>query len=249
MNEGEGGPVVALVPARGGSKGVPGKNIRPLGGFPVIAWSIVAARLCPAIDRVIVSTDSPEIAAVARRFGAETPFLRPAELASDTAGDRDVILHLLRWLQSAEGAAPPLVVHLRPTTPLRDPVEIARAVAALRAAPLATALRSAHALPEPPQKMFGVDDGLFVGLFPHDPRPEYYNLPRQVFPPAYLPNGYVDVVRGDFVLSGEALHGPRILAHVTPPAIEIDTMEDLDRLEYILERRGHPLLEHLRNFV
>lgn len=240
---------LALIPARGGSKGVPGKNIRPLGGFPVIAWSIVAARLCPGIDRVIVSTDSPEIAAVARRFGAETPFLRPAELATDAAGDRGVVLHLLRWLQSAEGTFPSLVVHLRPTTPLRDPLEIARAVAALNAAPQATALRSAHALPEPPQKMFGVDDGLFVGLFPHDLRPEYYNLPRQAFPPAYLPNGYVDVLRSDFVLSNDALHGPRILAHVTPPATEIDAMEDLDRLEYILERRGHPLLEHLRNFA
>lgn len=232
---------LAVIPARGGSKGVPGKNIRPLGGHPLITWSIVAARLCPAVERVIVSTDSPEIAEVARACGAEVPFLRPAEFATDTATDRVVFLHLLDWLERNEGTLPDRLVHLRPTTPLRDPADIADALSRLAARPDATALRSAHALPEPPQKMFGIEDGLFTGLFPQDPRPEYYNLPRQAFPPAYLPNGYVDVLRTEVVRNGPGLHGPRILAYPTPVAVEVDTLDDLDRLEYMLERHGHPL--------
>lgn len=239
--------VLALVPARDGSKGVPGKNIRPVAGFPLIAYSIAAGVLAQRVTRTIVTTDSPEIAEVSRRFGAEVPFLRPADLASDSAPDRGFIIHALGWLEREEGWRPDLIVHLRPTTPLRDPALVDAAVEALLNDPQATSLRSAHELPEPPQKMFGIGaEGYFEGLFPHDPRPEYYNLPRQVFPPAYHPNGYVDVMRTDFVRAGDKLHGPRILGFVTPPAIEIDTPDDMDLLQFRAERWSGPVLDHLR---
>lgn len=239
------GRTIAIIPARAGSKGVPGKNIRPLGGHPLIAWAVAAARLCPAIQRVIVSTDSPRIADIARAAGAEVPFLRPAEWATDTATDLEVMTHALQWLGSREGGVPELVVHLRPTTPLREPAAVAEAVRALAGAPAATALRSVHALPEPPQKMFAIHGGYLGGLFPHDPRPEYYNLPRQDFPAAYQPNGVVDVLRSETVFSGAGLHGGRMLAFPTAPAVEVDTPEDIERLEFQLARHGHPLLETL----
>ena len=115
--------VVALIPARGGSKGVPKKNIAPLGGHPLIAYSIAAAARCPDIARVIVSTDAPDIAECARAYGAETPFLRPAPLAQDGSTDLDVVVHALEWLAAHEGLRPELLVLLRPTTPLRDPAQ------------------------------------------------------------------------------------------------------------------------------
>lgn len=239
--------VLALVPARGGSKGVPGKNVRPVEGFPLIAYSIAAARLAKRVDRTIVTTDDPGIAEAARRFGAEVPFMRPAELAGDKSPDRGFVVHALEWLEREEGWVPDLVAHLRPTTPLRDPAVIDAAIAALLEDPRATSLRSAHELPEPPQKMFGIGpEGWFEGLFPHDPRPEYYNLPRQTFPPAYHPNGYVDILRSAFVRSGESLHGPRIKAFVTETTVEIDTAADLELLEFRVRRWSSPVMDHLR---
>jgi len=237
--------VLALIPARGGSKGVPGKNIARLGGHPLIAYSIEAARQSKTVERIIVSTDSPEIAAVARAYGAETPFLRPAELAADASPDRDFLVHALDWLAANEGAEPELILHLRPTTPLRDPALIDAAIGALSARTQASSLRSAHPLSEPPQKMLGIEDGFFTGLFPHETRPDYPNLPRQAFPQAYQPNGYADVLRTSQIRGHASIHGPRILGFVTPFAAEIDSPRDLEFLEFLIERKGHPLLDAL----
>jgi hypothetical protein len=102
-----------------------------------------------------------------------------------------------------------------------------------------------HQLPEPPQKMLGIEDGLLGGLFPHDTRPEYYNLPRQSFPPAYWPNGYVDAIRPRTVRGGGGLYGSAVLAFVTPTTVEVDTPDDLNYLRYTVEHNGHPLLKEL----
>jgi len=237
--------VFAVIPARGGSKGVPGKNLKAVGGYPLIAYSLAAAELCPGIDRAIVSTDSTEIAGIARGFGAEVPFLRPAEFARDQSPDIDFVLHLVEWLREQEGIVPEYLVNLRPTTPLRDPALIEAAIGSIRSKENATSLRSVHPLAEPPQKMMGIADGFLTGLFPGDPRPEYFNLPRQAFPPAYHPNGYVDIYLPRLVMETRALHGPRILGFVTPATVEIDTPEDIAYLECLMERSGHPLLEYL----
>src|SRR5512138_4044098 len=108
---------LALIPARGGSKGIPRKNIRNFAGYPLIAWSIAAAKQSSCVRRVIVSTDDPEIAAVAREHGAETPFLRPAELAQDNTTDLPVFEHALAWLEEKEAYRPDIVIQLRPTSP------------------------------------------------------------------------------------------------------------------------------------
>ena len=107
--------VLAVIPARGGSKGLPRKNIREFAGFPLIAYSIAAGLGAECVTRTIVSTDDEEIAAVARQYGAETPFLRPAELAQDNTTDLPVFQHALRWLDEHEGYQPEVVVQLRPT--------------------------------------------------------------------------------------------------------------------------------------
>ncbi len=237
--------VCALIPARGGSKGVPGKNIRLLGGHPLIAYSVVAAKLCSAIDRVVVTTDSDEIASICERYGAEAPFRRPAPIAGDRSTDLEYVEHFLDWADQNEGA-PELVVQLRPTTPFRDPILMAEAIEGLQKTPSATSVRSGHELPESPHKMLQVVDGYFTGFFPDDPRPEYYNLPRQTFPKAYQPNGYIDILRTLFVREARALYGPQMMACVTPYAAEVDLPEDFDRLEFELERNPQPYHRLLR---
>jgi CMP-N-acetylneuraminic acid synthetase len=238
--------VIAIIPARGGSKGVVGKNIRPLGGYPLIAWSIAAARLTPEIDRVVISTDAEHIAELGRNYGAEVPFMRPPELAGDRSPDRDFVIHALDWFRDKEGKEPDFLVHLRPTTPLRDPKAVGEAVRMMEADAGATALRSAHALAESPHKMLQVVDGYLTGFFPDDPRPEYYNMPRQNFPTAYQPDGYVDILRSSFVRSGASLHGTRMLAYVTPFTVEVDRPEDFDHLEFKLGREPSAVHDYLR---
>src|SRR5512145_3318540 len=111
--------VLAIIPARGGSKGIPRKNIRNFAGWPLIAWSIAAAQQAESVTRLLVSTDDEEIAAVARQYGAETPFLRPAEFAQDATTDLPVFEHALKWLAEHENYRPDVVVQLRPTSPIR----------------------------------------------------------------------------------------------------------------------------------
>lgn len=237
----------SIIQARGGSKGVPGKNTKLLGGFPLIAYSIAASKLSKLIQRTIVSTNSEEIAELARRYGAETPFLRPAEFAQDNSTDLNVFAHTVGWLEENESDLPDLLVQLRPTTPLRDPVLIDAAIEKIKNEPDADSLRSAHKLAEPPQKMLQVGmAGFWTGFFPHDTRPEYWNLPRQNFPDAYHPNGYVDIVRPDFIKKNPGLFfGDKILSFTTPFTVEIDRPEDFEYLDYNFKKQPGPLYEYL----
>ena len=239
---------ISIIPARAGSKGIPGKNIKLLGGYPLIAYSIIASKLSVMIDRTIVSTDSREIADIALSYGAEVPFLRPAEISGDKSTDLEFIQHTISWLEKKEGQVPDFLVLLRPTTPLRRPEEMESAIIYLEKYFNATSLRSAHSLPEPPQKMFKIDkEGYFRGFFPRDPRPEYFNMPRQSFPVAYQPNGYVDVIKTETVRRGD-LWGSYILAFVTSFASEADLPENFEYLEYQLARDGNPIYDYLKNF-
>lgn len=238
---------VAIIPARRGSKGVPGKNIKLLGGYPLIAYSITAAKLTKKMQRIIVSTDSEIIADIALRYGAEVPFLRPKEFASDTSPDIEFILHLLNWFQDNEGIIPEYLIHLRPTTPLRNPELIDNAISSIENDSEATSLRSIQELGEAPEKFFRINErGYLTGLFPDDPRPEYYNLPRQTFPPAYYPNGYVDIIKPPYVLKDNRLHGHKMMGFVTPKTTEVDTMNDFHFLEYEINKLGNVLFDYLK---
>lgn len=239
--------VIAIIPARGGSKGVSGKNIKILGGYPLIAYSIVACRLAKKIDRVIVSTDSTEIAGIAKSFGAEVPFMRPAELAQDNSSDLEFIEHAINWFKNNEGMIPEYLVHIRPTTPLREPELIDSAILKIVENPNATSLRSVHEIRESPYKLLGINNDYLEGLFPDDPRPEYYNLPRQNFPPVYQPNGYVDIIKSETVLKLKTLHGPKILSFLTPDVGEIDTINDFNYIEYRFHKKHYEIYEFLKN--
>jgi N-acylneuraminate cytidylyltransferase len=229
----------ALIPARAGSKGVKNKNIRLLDGKPLIAYSIEAALQCAKIDRVIVTTDSQEIADIAKAFGAEIPFLRPADLAQDKSADRSYIEHALDWLLLNEKIEPDLIAILRPTTPLRDSVLLDSAVNKTRECfKEAASLRSVHALPEPPQKMLQIQGDWLAGFFPDDKREEYFNLPRQMFPTAYQPNGYIDIIKPSYIRSNpEGIFGSKMIGFETPHSVEIDTEQEFEYLEFLMEKK------------
>jgi N-acylneuraminate cytidylyltransferase len=229
--------VLALIPARGGSKSIPRKNIRPLGGHPLIAYSIAAGLAAELVTRVIVSTDDEDIAAVARRYGAETPFLRPAEFSQDNTIDLPVFQHALRWLAEHEGYCPDIVVQLRPTSPFRRTLHIDAAVARLLERPDADAVRTVCAPFQNPFKMWRIrPDGLMQPLMSGEFR-EPYNMPRQLLPDVYWQTGYVDAVWSGTILEKDSMTGERILPLVIDPSewIDIDSPDDWRRAERLLE--------------
>lgn len=227
----------AVIPARSGSKGVRDKNIRLLAGHPLLAWSVRAAALARCIDRVLVSTDSAEYAELAISYGAEAPFLRPPEISGDMATDLDVMRHLVGWLRQEGRPLPDFLIHLRPTTPLRDPAVIDSAVLRLADDSGATALRSVHEMAETAYKCVERDGDYLTTVFTREPDLEAANGPRQGFPPTYVPNGYVDVLRSELIFARGRLHGDRVLGLVTPPAREVDCQEDFEFLEFEASRR------------
>ncbi len=229
--------VLALIPARGGSKSIPRKNIRPFAGHPLIAWSIAAAQAAETVTRIIVSTDDAEIAAAARRYGAEVPFIRPAELAQDETPDLPVFEHALRWLDANEGYRPDLIVHLRPTSPLRKVWHIDQAVMRLLEHPEADSIRSVSPPSQNPFKMYRIGaDGLLRALVEIPGMPEAYNMPRQALPQVYWHNGYIDAFWADTILQKASMSGTNILPLTLTAEewVDLDTPEDWARAENLV---------------
>lgn len=238
--------VYGIIPARAGSKGVPGKNIKLLGGYPLIAYSIAAAKMSKNISRAIISTDSTEISAIAKKYGAEAPFIRPAELATDKSQDIDFVLHALKWFWQNENKTPDYLAHLRPTTPLRDPVIIDKAVEELKQRSGATSLRSGHPAAESPFKWFLRNaEGYFTGILPEYTN-DRINGPRQSFPVVYVPDGYVDMLKSAFILESRQLYGDKMVGFTSPVCTEVDSPEDFEFLEFELKKGKNPVFEYLK---
>ena len=230
--------VLALVPARGGSKGIPRKNVRPFAGHPLIAYSIAAGQQATSVGRVIVSTDDEEIRDVALRYGAEAPFLRPAGLARDDTPDLPVFDHALRWLEEREGYRPELVVQLRPTTPLRPPGCVDQAVELLHKDTAADSLRAVVHAEQTPYKMWCIVEGRMHPLLT-DEFDEPYNLPRQSLPDVYWQPGHIDVIRRQTILEHGSMTG-RVIRPIFVDArlaVDIDTIEQWDMAEWVLRHR------------
>jgi N-acylneuraminate cytidylyltransferase len=230
--------VLAIVPARGGSKSIPRKNIRPFAGHPLLAYSVAAGLKAESVTRVIVSTDDGEIADVARRYGAEAPFLRPAELAADDTPDLPVFEHALAWLAEKEGYRPEVVVQLRPTSPLRPPDCVDRAVEILLANPQADSVRGVVASGQNPYKMWRItDEGHMVPLMGEEFE-EAYNMPRQKLPATYWQTGHVDAIRASTIVEKGSMSGEVILPLLLDPgyAVDIDSHRDWERAEWVVRR-------------
>lgn len=235
--------VLAVIPARGGSKGIPRKNIRDFGGYPLLAWSVAAGQQAETVTRVIVSTDDAEIAAVAREWGAETPFLRPAEFAQDNTTDLPVFVHALEWLAEHEGYRPDVVVQLRPTSPIRPVGLVDAAVRKLLAHPDADCVRGVVPAGQNPHKMWRLpqgEDGPMTNLLDVPGIAEPYNAPRQSLPPVYWQTGHVDVIRPATILEKHSMSGERIYPLVIDPryTVDIDNLYDWAKYEWLLTFGG-----------
>lgn len=230
--------ILALIPARGGSKGIPRKNLLVLRGKPLIAYSIQQAQASRRITRVIVSTDDQEIAAVARAWGAEVPFLRPTEFAQDLSPDIDAFRHALTWLAEHQGYRPEAVVHLRPPGPVRRVELIDQAVDLLLSNADADAVRSVRRALQTPYKMWRIlDDGTMTPVLRLEGVADCQSLPRQALPVTYWQNGYVDVLRPRAVLEFNSMWGRRVLPFVVEePLFEIDYPEQVPAVEQALEK-------------
>jgi len=219
--------VLALIPARAGSKSLPNKNVRLLKGKPLIQHSIECAQQSRCIDRVLVTTDSPMIANLSRKLGAEVPFLRPASISGDRSRDISFVQHALRWLREDGVRGDILFVLLRPTEPHREPEIVDAAIRLLRKTPKADSARSVSLAEQTPYKMWRQRNGRLIPVVgTYDD--EMYNMPRQILPAVYWQNGYVDVFWDRTVTKYNSITGRKVLAFETTGSnTNIDTLSDL----------------------
>ena len=230
------GYTIGLICARGGSKGVPRKNLRPLAGKPLIGWAIEIARKCPSIDRVVISTEDEEIAEVARNYGAEVPFLRPNELARDDSPELHVWQHVLRTLGALDGRMPDVLVNIPAVSPLRTVEDVEACVTGLLDYNADLCLTVKPVDRNPYFTTVKIDDGWASPLIT-PPAPIFR---RQDAPEVFdiVPVAYA--ARADFVLRTQHLLDGKVRAITVPPerSVDIDTELDLAFVQFLLERKG-----------
>ncbi|MBP9760240.1 MAG: acylneuraminate cytidylyltransferase family protein [Candidatus Pacebacteria bacterium] len=233
--------VLAIIPARGGSKGVPRKNIKPLAGKPLIAWAIEAAKATPLVTRVVVSTEDDEIASVARTYGAEVPFVRPPEFAKDLSTTLEVLEHALLWFATHEEYAPDIVLLLPPTAPLVLPSDITQGIEPLTNDPSADSVRPIVPSAKHPYKNLRIENGYLRPFYEADITgfEEPYDMPRQLFPDAYVYSGAFQVIRTKTILEYKSLSGAR-MRYIHMPlerSVNIDTLDDFKYADMLMRER------------
>ncbi len=231
--------VLAVIPARGGSKGIKRKNLIEINGLPLVAYSIRHALASRLVNRVIVSTEDEEIKEVSLKHGAEVPFLRPSELAEDHVLDWPVFEHVLKELRDREQYRPDFIVHLRPTAPYRKPEWIDEAVSLLRGNKEADSVRSVHKPAQHPYRVFRINSlGFLEPIMKHE-HEEPHLLRRQDHPDMYYYNCVIDVTAPHTVLDLKSMTGTRILPYVmdADDVLDIDSERDLKIARCLMEEK------------
>jgi CMP-N,N'-diacetyllegionaminic acid synthase len=233
--------ILGLIPARSGSRGVPNKNTRYLMGKPLIAWAIEEALRSRHLTRVVVSTDCPNIASIAKGYGAEVPFLRPVELATDVSPDIEFMKHALSCLYEGGGYEPEIVVRLPPTAPLRTALHIDKGIEILWNTPNADSVRPITDAPKHPFKMWKITEGFLEPAFGEKITGlrEAHNMPRQLLPEVYIQTGAMDVVRVRTLTELNSTSGQRVSYFYMSPedSVNIDSEIDFLFAEFLLARR------------
>lgn len=224
--------MIAIIPARGGSKGLPGKNIKELAGKPLIGYSIEAALECPDIQRVVVTTDSPAIAEISRVYGAEVPFMRPPELATDKSSAIDVYLHAIGLLEKQTGQRPEAITVLLPTAPLRTAADISAAIHLFhrkKADAVLSFTKEHHPV--------AWHRRLFSDYRIGDPVEPQRILNRQEASLTYYPNGAIFVLKSTLLELG-TYYTDASYAYVMPRcrSVDIDTAEDFEYAAFLLNK-------------
>jgi CMP-N,N'-diacetyllegionaminic acid synthase len=228
--------VLAIIPARSGSKGLANKNILPLAGRPLLGWSIDHALNSKLVDRVICSTDDEQIAEIARSHGAEAPFIRPAELSGDNANDSSFAVHAIEWLAKNENWKADIVIILRPTSPIRDPVDIDGVIQLMIDNPRAHSCLSVIEAEKSPYKMLReMTDGTVVPLISCEV-PDQLNAARQTLPRALQQTGAIHGIRGEIAVRDNTVIGAIIIPYEPKlkTVIDIDSLDDFAKAEKIL---------------
>lgn len=230
--------VVAIIPARGGSKSIPRKNIKLLNGIPLIAYSIEAGLQSKYVDRVIVSTDDEEIAQVAIEWGAEVPFIRPANLAEDKTVDFPVYEHAVKWLETEENYRADIVIQLRPTSPCR-PLNCVDEAIEILGKSNADSVRGVVPSGQNPYKMWRISDNVLQPLLESEFE-EPYNMPRQKLPPTFWQTGHIEVIHYQTIMQQRSLTGKVISPYVLEPeyAIDLDNLYQWNYAEYAMREFG-----------
>ena len=229
--------ITAIIPARSGSKRIPNKNVKELNGMPLVAHTIIAASVCKTqhiLDRVVVTSDSEEVAKITWGYENAEFLQRPPELCDDAVTDFPVIHHAVCELDLSG-----LIVYLRPTTPIRALYHIEEAIKTISRIELATGLRSVELMSESAFKCFTIS--MFKKLEPvfyTTDEAEFFDMtdkPNQLVEPTYKPNGYVDIARTEQILAGQ-LWGDQVIGYITPRTVEIDTIDDWEYAAWMMGR-------------
>lgn len=235
--------VLAIIPARGGSKSVPRKNIMPILGKPLIAYTIETALKAKSINRVIVITDDDEIAKISKKYGAEIPFMEPSELATDYIYDLLVFQYALKWLKENENYRPDLMAHLWATAPIREPKDINKAIKMLTADKKADSIRSVTKPSTSPFRMWRRDKGKYLSSFMDKEFPDFYKThvdpqqgPRQGLPEVVVQTEYLAILRSKVIEKG-SYTGKNILPfwHDPETYAEINTFKDVEEVKRLLK--------------
>jgi len=219
--------VLGLIPARGKSKGIPRKNIKNLCGKPLIAWTIEESLKSKKLDNVVVSTDDEEIADIAQKYGADVPFMRPAELAGDSTPGIDTLLHAIEELPDFDS-----VLLLQPTSPIRTVEDIYGIIELVKVKKACSAVSVSEAISHP-YWTYSLENGKLLNLYKNETK-----LLRQDLPPAYNLNGAVYLASRNFLETKRAFKDESTLAYVMPRyrSVDIDNMDDWDFAEYLIKK-------------
>ena len=224
--------IIAIIPARSGSKSLKNKNIKILNGKPLIAWSIQTCLKSEFINRVVVSTDSKKYAKIAKKYGAHEVIIRPKNISKDKSTDYEAVIHMICNLKYSNYD---LIAHIRPTTPQRSVSEIDKAIKVFATSKY-NSLRSVHEMPETAYKSFEIYKknqlkpiaNLKFSL-------DDLNKPRQAFKDTYVANGVIDIYRKKFILENKKLFGKKVMAHITKRKEEVDSKEQFKYINYLLK--------------
>lgn len=223
--------ILAVIPARAGSKGIIKKNIVDLQNVPLIAYSIEAAKRSNLVTKIICSTDSQEIANIAMEYGAEVPFLRPKEISKDDSTDLDAFNHVIDWLDKNESYTPDLIIQLRPTSPLRTAQMIDESISIMINEESYDSLRSISSSIHTPYKMWKLlDNKNMEQLLQLDDNHEPYNSARQILPKTYTQTGSIDITRPNTIKQFKSMTGSKIYPFLIESKYFID-IDDIESLE------------------
>ena len=228
--------IIGLITARGGSKSIPGKNINPLAGKPLIAWTIEAALQCKELSRVIVSTDDEKIAEVAQQWGAEVPFIRPVELAQDASSHISVVLHAIHWLEEKERFCPDYIMLLQPTSPFRTVEDMGKTIQLAKDHHAVAVMSVCEALKHPYKTYKIIENGTLEYFIPSNIGYKY----RQALPKVYEENGAIYLNKRSSLLQDQTFLPTGTIAYVMPQerSLDVDTPWDFYVADLILRNQG-----------